>query len=169
MLENLKIGIIVKAQGIKGQVKVQPLTDDITRFSKLKETIIDGKTYRVLNAVIGGGMVFLTLSGITDRNTAETFRGKFLYVTRENAVPLEEGRYFIADMIGCKVVLSDGVVVGKLTDVAQYGAADVITVVDGNKVCRFPFIKKLNSNIDVENKIMTVDAKVFGEVSVYED
>ena len=169
MLENLKIGIIVKAQGIKGQVKVQPLTDDISRFSKLKETIIDGKTYRVLNAVIGGGMVFLTLSGITDRNTAETFRGKFLYVTRENAVPLEEGRYFIADIIGCDLITDQDQKVGKIIDVTP-NRTDVITVqkLDG-KIMRFPFLKDLVINVDILGQTMTVSAKRLAEVSVDEN
>ncbi len=166
MLEQLKVGVIVKPQGIKGEVKVQPLTDDINRFKNLKEVIIDNKTYRVLKAVIGGGTVFLTLSGISDRDTAETFRGKFLCVTRENAVPLEEGRYFIADIIGCQVVTEDGKKIGQITDVMP-NRTDVITVqkIDG-KVMRFPFLKDLVIDVDVVNQTMTVLAKRLSEVSV---
>ena len=119
MEQTLKIGVIVKPQGIKGEVKVQPLTDDINRFKKLKEVIIDDKTYRVTNAVIGGGTVFLSLFGISDRNTAETFRGKYLHVNRENAVELEEGRYFIVDVIGCVLFDSEGSEIGEVIDIVK--------------------------------------------------
>ena len=168
MEERLKIGVIVKPQGIKGEVKVQPFTDDITRFKKLKEVIIDDKTYRVLNAVIGGGTVFLSLSGIPDRNTAETFRGKFLFVTRENAVPLEEGRYFIVDIIGCELKTEDSLF-GVITDVAS-ARTDIFTVkcVDG-KIMRFPFLKEMIISVDVENKTVSVKGKRLSEVACYED
>ena len=169
MQENLKIGVIVKPQGIKGEVKVQPFTDDINRFKKLKEVIIEDKTYKVLNAVVGGGSVFLSLSGIPDRNTAETFRGKFLYVTRENAVPLEQGRYFIVDIIGCALKTDLGETVGEITDVFS-ARTDVFTVkcVDG-KIMRFPFLKDMIVNVDVSEKTVTVYEKRLKEVSCYED
>lgn len=169
MLDKLKVGLIVKPQGIKGEVKIQPLTDDINRFKNLKEVIIDDKNYRVLKAVIGGGTVFLTISGISDRNTAETFRGKFLYVTRENAVPLEEGRYFIADIIGCELVNDKGETLGQITDVTP-NRVDVITVkkTDG-KIMRFPFLNDLVIDVDIINQKMIVLAKRLAEVCVDED
>ena len=117
MQDTIRIGLIVKPQGIRGEVKVQPLTDDINRFKNLKEVIIDGKNYRVTSSVIGGGTVFLSLFGVSDRNTAETFRGKYLNVTRENAIPLEEGRYFIIDIVGCNVFTDDGKEIGTVVDV----------------------------------------------------
>ena len=168
-MDKITVGQIIKAFGIKGEVKVKPYTDDIMRFKKLRIVYIGETPYKIIACRIAEGFVYLSFIGVNDRNTSETLVGNMLEIDRVNAVELEEGRYFIADMLGCKVVLTDGTVIGKLTDVAQYGAADVITVVDGNKVCRFPFIKKLNSNIDIENKIMTLDSKVFSEISVYED
>ncbi len=169
MQQNLKIGLIVKPQGIKGEVKVQPLTDDINRFKNLKEVIIDDKTYRVLKAVIGGDTVFLSLSGIPDRNTAETFRGKFLCVTRENALPLEEGRYFIVDIIGCNIVTEQGQTIGEVTDIFS-ARTDVFTVkcIDG-RVMRFPFLNAVVKKVDIESKQITVIKERLDEVSCYED
>ncbi len=168
-MEKITVGQIIKAFGIKGEVKVKPLTDDVMRFKKLKLVYIGETPYKIIACRISEGFVYLAFIGVSDRNTSESLVGKMLEIDRINAVELEEGSYFIADMLGCKVVLSDDSVVGTIVDVAQYGAADVITVKDGDKVCRFPFIKKLNSNFDMENKIMNADAKVFYEVSVYED
>lgn len=169
MEQMLKIGLIVKPQGIKGEVKIQPLTDDINRFKKLKEVIIDDKNYRVLKATIGGGTVFLALSGIADRDTAETFRGKFLFVTRENAVPLPEGRYFIVDLIGCEVKTDLGELVGKVTDITS-SRTDIFTVATvDNRIMRFPFLKDLVNSIDVNEKTVIVKSKRLLEVSCYED
>ncbi len=169
MEQTLKIGLIVKPQGIKGELKVQPLTDDINRFNKLKEVIIDDKTYHVQKAIIGGGTVFIFLSEITDRNVAETFRGKFINVTRENAIPLEEGRYFIADIIGCTVVTDTAKTVGKVTDVFS-ARTDIFTVkTPENRVMRFPFLKDLIVSVDIANQVITLKEKRLGEVSVYED
>ncbi len=169
MQQTLKIGIIVKPQGIKGEVKIQPLTDDINRFNKLKEVIIDQKTYKVLKATIGGGVVFLSLSGITDRNTAETMRGKVLHVTRENAVPLEEGRYFIADIIGCVVKTDLGETIGEIIDVTS-ARTDIFTVkCESGRIMRFPFLKDLVQSVEIGEKLVTVSEKRLREVSCYED
>lgn len=168
-MDKITVGQIIKAFGIKGEVKVKPITDDVTRFKKLKLVYIGETPYKIIACRIAEGYVYLSFIGVSDRNTSETLVGKMLEIDRINAIELEEGRYFIADMLGCKVILSDGTKVGTIVDVAQYGAADVITVKDGEKVCRFPFIKKLNSDFDIENKIMHADAKAFYEVSVYED
>ena len=169
MTNLLKIGLIVKPQGIKGEVKVQPLTDDINRFKKLKEVIIDEKPYKVLSSTIGGGTVFLSLSGICDRNTAESMRGKFLCVTRENAVALEQGRYFIVDIIGCALVTDNGEKVGEIIDVTS-ARTDVFTVkcVDG-RILRFPFLKDLTVSVEIDKKTVTVYEKRLKEVSCYED
>ena len=168
MNEIFKIGVIVKPQGIKGDVKVQPLTDDINRFKNLKEVLIDGLSYRVLDVSIGGGMVFMQFSGIPDRNTAELFRGKFLCVKREDAIPLEEGRYFIADIIGCKVMTEKNTV-GEIIDVTS-SRTDVITVrCEDGKIMRFPFLKDLVINVDIVNKIFAVKGKRLSEVSCYEN
>lgn len=169
MEQTLKIGIIVKPQGIKGEVKIQPLTDDINRFNKLQEVIIDQKTYKVLKATIGGGVVFLSLSGITDRNTAETMRGKLLRVTRENAIPLEEGRYFIADIIDCIVKTDLGEVIGQIIDVTS-ARTDVFTVkCENGRIMRFPFLKDLVQSVEIDKKSVTVYEKRLKEVSCYED
>ncbi len=169
MEETLKIGLILKPQGIKGQLKVQPLTDDINRFKDLKEIIIDQKVHRVLGTIISGQTVFIELFGINDRNTAETFRGKFLHVKREDAIALEEGRYFVVDLIGCDVITKEKGVIGKIIDIFS-SRTDVITVkCNDGRILRFPFLKDLVENVDIESKQFVVKDKRLSEVSCYED
>lgn len=169
MQKTFKIGLIVKPQGVRGELKVQPLTDDINRFKKLKTVLIDEKTYRVTRVSIGGGTVILCLDGVADRNAAELFRGKFLVVERADAVELKKDNYFIADIIGCTLLTDDGQEIGEIIDVTS-ARTDIFTVksADGN-IIRFPFLKDLLVFVDIESAKVTVKAKRFVEVACYEN
>lgn len=169
MSENLKIGLIVKPQGVRGELKVQPLTDDFKRFSKLKEVIIDGKAVKVIKVRYGDNEVYLTLFGVNDRNSAELLRNKFLEVDRENAVKLPENRYYIVDLIGCELYFEDQPSFAVLTDVTS-ARTDVITAkTHDGKTVRFPFLLDAVIDVDVENKKIKIDKKRFKEIAVYED
>ncbi len=168
MQEFFKIGLIVKPQGIRGELKVMPLTDDANRFYNLKQVTIDDVVYKVLSVRLGDGAVFLALSGIADRNSAELMRGKFLVVDRENAVKPATGTYFVADIIGCTVVTETGKTVGEVTDVTE-AKTDIFTLKRGAKVLRFPFLKDLVLSVDVEKRLITVKEQRLNEVCVYED
>ena len=168
MNEHLKIGVIVKPQGVKGEVKIMPLTDDIGRFKSLKRVLIDGMMRQITGIKIASDFVIASISGITDRNDAESYRGKFLEVNREDAVELQEGEYFIADLIGCEVSTDDGERVGKVLDVTN-AKTDYFTVEKDGKIVRFPFLKDLVKVVDVEDGKIVLDKKRFGEVACYED
>lgn len=168
-MNYITIGVISKPQGIKGEVKVTPLTDDNSRFLSLKSVFIDGKNYDVRGSKVTPAGVFLSLEGINDRNSAEEFRGKDIKVDRKDAVKLDDDRHFIVDIIGCKVI-SDGVAFAQIKDVLQYGAADIYAAVssDGKKVM-FPALKDVITDIDIENKTISICMSRFNEVAVYED
>lgn len=168
MEDSLKIGLIVKPQGVKGELKVNPLTDDIGRFSDLKSVLIDGVSYKITHVKFGVGCVYLTLFGITDRNTAETFRNKFITVKREDSVKLKKDSFFIADLIGLTLCTEKGKV-GEIIDITPNNT-DYFTVktVD-KKTMMFPFLKDLNGKADYDEKTFTVNGERLKEISVYED
>ncbi|MBO4251751.1 MAG: 16S rRNA processing protein RimM [Clostridia bacterium] len=169
MENTLKIGLITKPHGIKGEMRVTPLTDDPARFKRLKKVIIDGKNYGVSGAIVATDAVYLSLSGITDRNAAESFRGKFLRVDREDAEPLEENTYFIADIIGCKVIAESGKTLCTVTEVIS-AKTDIFTgETEDGKIVRFPFLRDALLSVDVAAKTITVREKRFGEISLYEN
>lgn len=168
MQEKLKIGLIVKPQGIKGELKVMPLTDDITRFKKLKKVYIDENLHRVSGVKIAGNSVLLALSEITDRNTSESYRGKYLSVDREDAVRLEEGRFFVTDLIGLNVVTEEGENQGEITEITE-ARTDIVVMVKNGKTARFPFLKDLLVKVDFDNNAFIVKSQRLKEVTVYED
>ncbi|MBO5215072.1 MAG: 16S rRNA processing protein RimM [Clostridia bacterium] len=169
MNEFITIGQIVRGVGIRGELKVKPLTDDVNRYKKLKVVYVKSTPYRMLSCRFDETFVYIKLSGIDDRTQADALRDCYIEIDRVNAVDLEEGTYFIADIVGCKVFTDDSTEIGKVIEVNQFGAADVFTVSDGQKTVRFPFLKKMIVKVDVEAGIIVLKADVFAEVSVYED
>ena len=171
MLERLRIGEIVSVHGVKGALKVLPLTDNPIRFCSLTEVDIvpkrggrkgaDVTNYKVLSATPAGNVVLLKLCGVDDRDKAEKFRGMFLEIPREKAVKLPKDSYFIGDLLGCTVKTEDGEVLGKLTDVQSTGANDIYEVTevvnDGEgsnkpkkKTIWLPAIGDVIKDVDVE-------------------
>ena len=169
MNNNIVIGQIVRAVGIRGELKVKPLTDDMLRYKKLKSVYVNGVPYQICSCRFDKAFVFLKLSGIDTRDDAEKRVDDFVEIDRVHSVDLSDDSYFIVDIVGCKFYLSDGSEIGVVTDVSQYGAADVFTIENGKSVYRCPFLKKLVVKIDTESKVIIADKKVFAEVSVYED
>lgn len=169
MNEFITIGQIVRAVGIKGEVKIKPITDDKSRFEDLRVVYVKKQPYKIARCRFDKDYVYLCLHGVYDRNEAEELKDAFVEIDRVNAVPLEDGSYFIADIEGCKVFTDDGTEIGKVTEVSQYGAADVFTVSDGKNTVRFPFLKKMIVKVDTEAGVIVVKKDVFDGVSVYED
>ncbi|HKM21894.1 MAG TPA: ribosome maturation factor RimM [Lachnospiraceae bacterium] len=161
MEDMLQVGIISSTHGVKGEVKVFPTTDDVNRFKKLKEVILDTDK-ELLTLEIEGVKFFkqfaiLKFKGFDNINDIEKYKGKNLYVTRQNAVKLQKDEYFVADLIGITVVDEDGQEIGTMTDYLETGANDVytITMKDGKELL-LPAIKQCILNIDIEQKVMTV-------------
>ena len=155
MEDFLQIGVISSTHGIKGEVKVFPTTDDTARFKKLKEVYLDtGKERLVLHpesVKFFKQFVILKFKEFGSINEVEQYRNKSLLVDRANAVKLKKDEYFIADLIGLKVVTDEEKQFGILKDVMQTGANDVYVVEteDGKEVL-LPAIKECVLSVDLE-------------------
>ena len=161
MEKYFRVGVIANTHGIRGEVKVYPTTDDINRFKKLKKCILDtGKEYIDLNVEsvkFFKNMVILKFKEYNNIDDIECYKGKDILVSRDNAVKLEKGEYYIADILGAKVILEDGSEFGVLEDVMQTGANDVYVVKTlDNKEVLLPKIDECVKKLDIENKIVTV-------------
>lgn len=165
---KLTVGEILKPQGIRGELKVKPLVDDPADFKRYGKAYIDGKPHKILGARINGGEVYLFLNGIADRTAAEDYRGKFLLVDRADVPPLQEGRYYIVDVLGCEVFTDGGKSLGKVADITTGGGGDVYTVIGEDERIIFPLLNDLLIDMDVKNKRMTVKDAKLKEVSLVE-
>ncbi|MBR2903766.1 MAG: 16S rRNA processing protein RimM [Clostridia bacterium] len=165
-MEDLLIGEILKPQGIKGELKVKPFTDTPFDIKKFGAVYIDGAAYKILSFRENAGVAYLGLRGVPDRNAAELLRGKKLYGKREDAPDLEEGRYYIVDIIGLACETEEGEHLGTVTDVSLL-SSDVYTIEKEGKKVLFPAVKGVVKKVDLTAKKLIVDKAVFDEIAVY--
>lgn len=161
MQEYFEIGQIINTFGIKGLVKVNPFTDDITRFEKLKTVyVVKNKNMteiEIEQVKYHKNMVLLKLKGIEDMNSAERLKGCFLKIHRKDAIELPEDTYFIADIIGSEVITDKGEHLGKVDDIYSTGSKDIYVVKNElGKQILLPSIKEVILDIDIKKQIVTV-------------
>ena len=162
MEQFFHIGTITSPHGVRGEVRVYPTTDDPDRFLDLENVILKrsekdtGETRKIRRVHFLKNMVLLQLEGTEDRNSAELLRGCGLYVSREDAVPLEEDQYYVADLIGMDVY-TETERLGVLREVLQTGANDVYCVQSPQYgEVLIPAIKACIMKVDVEAGRMDV-------------
>ena len=165
MQSCIVIAEVLRPQGIRGEIKVKPLLDDAEDIRLFKKVFIKGTEYKVLRCRTDAAAAYLALAGVADRNAAELLRGAEVEALREDAPPLEEGRYYIVDVIGCAVVTEKGERLGEIADVLS-AHTDIYVLKEGDKEYMFPAAEGVLLDVDVEKKIVTVSKKRIGEVLV---
>lgn len=155
------IGKIVNTQGIKGEMRVLPMTEDVKRFDELDFIYLDLKgkieKYNIKSIRYHKQFVLINLEGITDMTSAERLKGAEIKITEDMVLPLDENEYYIRDIYDMEVVTEEGEFLGSIKDIIYTGANDVYCVKDneGNEIL-IPAIKQCILNVDVVNKKMTV-------------
>ena len=160
-MQYLEIGQIVNTFGIKGQVKVVPFTDDVERFEELKKIYIvmrsSKKEVEIEDVKYHKNMVLLKFKGIDKIEDVEIFKNCYLEIDRKDGKKLEEGEYYIVDLLGLDVVTDEGINLGKLEDIYNTGSNDIYVVKDNlGKQVLLPCIKEVIKEVDLENKKITV-------------
>lgn len=161
MEKYLEIGQIVNTFGIKGQVKIVPFTDDITRFDELKEIYVEKKNelklFQIEQVNYKKNMVILKLKGIETVEEAEKLRNCYLKIDRKDAKKLPKDTYFIVDLIGLDVYTDEGKLLGKVDDIYNAGSSDIYVVKDElGKQILLPAIKDVLKEVDLENQKIIV-------------
>lgn len=164
---KIEIGKIVKAQGIKGEVKVLPFTDSAFNFANLKYVYVADVQKELKKAYRIGNCWGLRLDGVDTCNKAEALKNKIVTIDREQFV-LPEGRWLIEDLIGRPVALTTGKVLGSIADINNFGSADVISITGGSKEWLVSHKEGLITEIDEFGRVI-FDAKIFEEVGIYND
>ncbi len=160
-LEYFRIGVIASTHGIRGAVKVYPTTDDPTRFKDLKEVILKkNKEELVLHpsqVSMQKGMVLVTFKEFDNINLVEPYVKGELYISREDAIPLEDDEFYVSDLMGLTVKTDDGRELGILSDVIPTGSNDVYEVKksDGTSLL-IPATRECIVNVDLLEGLITV-------------
>jgi 16S rRNA processing protein RimM len=157
-MELIAIGKIAKPVGVRGEVKILPLTDDLNRFKELR-TLMIGSTAEnaversIVHIRISGKQAVAALDGIVSVEQAGLLKNNFVFVPAKFP---RKGRHFIDRMIGCSVEGEDGSNIGTLTDVLKLPANDVWVVRSGEKEILIPSVKEFVRNVDEAQKRIVV-------------
>ncbi|MBO4637938.1 MAG: 16S rRNA processing protein RimM [Clostridiales bacterium] len=159
--DKILIGKITSAHGIKGEVKVFPITDDPKRFKGLGSCFIskDPKSFSTCEKIhsvrFDRGNILISFEGVEDRDKALALKGNYIAVGREEAVKLPEDRFFIVDLIGLNVIDDDLGDLGTCNDVYETGANFVLSVKrKGKKDLQIPFLKAVCYDVDTDAGII---------------
>lgn len=184
-MEKIKIGKIVNAVGLKGEVKVYSYAGENDRFEKL-DRIIAGSSqsgsgqsgsgqeggakraackkpqsdmeFEIEKVRYQKNMVILKLRGVDDRNQAEALKDMDVFITEDDLEELPDDTFYVRDLIGCQVVdINDGKKLGVVSDLIQNSAQDIyqIDLAEGGQAL-IPAVEQFIKNVDIENKTITV-------------
>ena len=162
MQEYLEVGQIVNTNGLKGLLKINPFTEDITRFERLKTILVEHKKelleFEIESVRYQKKQVLLKLKGIDTIEEAEKYREDYLKIKRNKEEKLPEDTYYIVDLIGLDIYTENGELLGKLDDVFSTGSNDVYVVKNSEgKQILLPAISDVIKNIDLEQKKIVVN------------
>lgn len=166
-MSRLIIAEVLKPQGIRGELKVKTFTDTPENVKAFKTVYIDNVAYKILSFRVGNdGAAYLGLRGIPDRNAAELFRGKTIEGEREDGPTLDEGQYYIVDILGLSCETEEGEVLGTVTDINTL-SSDIYTIEKAGKKILFPAVKGVVVKVDLNAKKLIVNKTIFDEIAVY--
>ena len=154
--DTILIGEVVAPFGIRGQIKVKSYTDHVEHLRRRIRVVYLGPKRQeyVLKGVIEHkpGLLVLSLGGVTTREEAEGLRGQEVSILDRDAAPLEEGEYFIHQLYGLSVVTEEGAEIGKVREVLETGANEVLIVTRPNQPDGLiPMIRDVVQELDIAN------------------
>ncbi len=156
-METVKLGKITAPQGIKGEVRVYPYTDELTRFSQIEAVLLQGRRLKIEKVRYMKNMAVLKLEGIDDRNGAENVRNQELLLAREDLWEQPEDTYFVDDILGSSVVTEEGTAVGTLKKIHSRPAQDLYEIErEDGSFFLLPAVKEFIKAVDPQNKTITV-------------
>ncbi|MGE5515522.1 MAG: ribosome maturation factor RimM [Bacteroidota bacterium] len=158
------VGAVAGAHGVRGQVRIKSFTADPADVAAYGPVESEDGTRRFKLKVMGEakGLIIARLEGVNDRNAAEAMRGTRFFVARERLPELEEDEFLYTDLVGLKAEGEDGVVLGTVKGVADFGAGELLDIVlkEGGSLM-VPFTKAAVPVVDIANKRLVVIPPVF--------
>lgn len=156
------MGRVAAAQGIQGWVKIQPYTEQ-------PDSLVDYSTWwlgneqqgwrelDVLSSSLHGKSVVAQLMGCHDRNTAESYKGLLVAVPRSRLPRPAEDEYYWSDLIGLEVVTPAGEHLGKVENLLETGANQVLCVKGEQGEILIPFLAQVIQQVDLDGKVIRAD------------
>lgn len=158
-MEKIKVGRIVNAVALRGEVKIYSYSDCKERFEELSRLLIDGDVeLEIENVRYQKNMVIVKFKGIDDRNKAEALKEKDVYITEDDLAELPEDTFYIRDLIGCRVFDEEsGALIGVVSDLIQNSAQDIYQIeLEKGGQALIPAVGQFIRSVDVSEKVIKV-------------
>lgn len=158
----IAVGKISKSVGVKGSVKIVPLTADHRRFESMERVLVgadqeSAREFSVCQIRISSGSVVVSFQEVVSRTEADALRGQYLFIHQDQLITPPEGSYFVHEIIGMSVMTVNGVHVGSITDVQAFPAQDIWIIRTGKADVMIPAVKEIVKKVDVEKRIIVID------------
>lgn len=156
------IGRITKPHGVRGAVKVEPITDDPNRFSLLEKVHVGpeelpGDAIDISKVQFQNKFIILSLKGVTTREAADELRGQYLHVPADQALDLPDGSVYIYDLIGLKVVTNKNEFVGTVKDYLEYPASDMFVIENDEREYLIPDVPDIVEDVNIDDGIIIIN------------
>ncbi|HQC54261.1 MAG TPA: ribosome maturation factor RimM [Clostridia bacterium] len=162
--DYILVGQVLRAHGIKGELKVVIFTDTSDVFIKLTNCLINENKYKIEHCRTSNGFIILKLSGIDTRNQAELINGEIY--AKKSEISLSEGRFFISDLLGFSVQTNEKIL-GVLKDVYSFKSVDTFFVKGEHNNFSFPALKTVILDINTKSRTILLDQNELKKVIVY--
>ena len=159
---RVAVGYVVRAKGIRGEVRVEPLTGRIERFDELREVFFERGREPTRRLVIDGWRpdapgVLVKFAGIDTPEEAKQALAKgYITVPREEVPPLPQGAHYVFELMGCQVEDESGRVLGEIAEVLKMPSYDVYVVRSGDREVMVPAVENFVKDISVEQRRVSV-------------
>ena len=153
----MAVGQVAAPWGVRGDVKVLPLTDFPERFQRAAALWVRGRRHEVRRSRWSRGLVYLRLVGIDSRDSAEELRDALLEVPESDLTPLPEGQYYRFQVIGLEVRTPEGRSLGRVVEIIATGSNDVYVVRGGPRELLIPAIEDVVLEVDVQGGRLVVE------------
>lgn len=160
--ERLLLGNVTKVRGLRGDLKVIPLTWDLNRLESFSgiwwsSENAEPKYLAIKRFRVSGGVWYLKFSDYPTRELAQELVGGILFIHQSDRAPLQEDHFYFDDMIGCRVVCSRYGDIGNVTEVIETTSCEMIKVMNDDREILIPCVKEFINSIDSESKTIQVD------------
>ena len=154
--EWVEIGVVARPHGLRGELKVLGVDDEMARFGQVREVQLVGRGGAVKGRVrrfrSTGRQVLLQVVGVESREDADRLRGATVSVRRSEVPPLEEGAYYAFELVGCEVFTASGERVGVVSEIRDYPANDVLVVRRGGRELLIPLVEPVVAKVDIKGR-----------------
>ncbi|MFQ5638725.1 MAG: ribosome maturation factor RimM [bacterium] len=160
--DRISIGFVERAHGLKGEVRVKPLTDSPVRFNKLSRVFVELRsgnllTFEIRKVVISGSHIFLCFKGVETREAALELKGASIQVHRKEVLPLKEDQFYIFEILNFEVLTTQGESLGWVAEVMDLSANAVLVVKKGLREFLIPMIRDVVIEINKQKKVIIID------------